>query len=117
MALGLLKNSDRFENPQVSEGIRLSSSRACRQVGYSSVRLDQVDKRSIRAIWTYPEPVAANRHIAVLKSAWNWVLERHEVPDNPCIGVKLNREQPRERYVTDDEYQGAMDLAPPPINR
>ena len=52
-----------------------------------------MDKRSIRSyLDTYPSPMAANRHIAVLKSAWNWVLERHEVPDNPCIGVKLNRE-------------------------
>ena len=73
---------------------------------FGSVRLDQVDKRSIRSyLDTYPSPVAANRHIAVLKSAWNWVLERHEVPDNPCLGVKINREKPRERYVTDDEYE------------
>ena len=53
-------------------------------------------KRTIRDyLDTYPHPVAANRHIAVLKSAWSWAEERYEVPENPCIGVKLNREAPR----------------------
>ena len=85
---------------------------------FGSVRLDQVDKRTIRSyLDTYPSPVAANRHIAVLKSAWNWVLERHEIPDNPCIGVKLNREAPRERYVKDDEYERVLGMAPPPIQQ
>ena len=85
---------------------------------FGSVALDRVDKRSIRSyLDTYEAPVAANRHVAILKSAWNWCLERYQIPDNPCIGVKLNREAPRQRYVTDDEYQGAMDLAPPPIQQ
>ena len=58
------------------------------------------------AFWTpIRAPMAANRHVAVLKAAWNWVLERHDIPENPCIGVELNKEAPRERYVTDDEYR------------
>jgi integrase len=31
--------------------------------------------------------------------------------------VKLNREQPRERYVTDDEYERVLRMAPPPIQQ
>ena len=83
-----------------------------------SVVLDRVDKRSIRSyLDAYEGPVAANRHVALLKSAWNWCLERHQIPDNPCIGVKLNREAPRQRYVTDDEYETALRMAPPPIQQ
>ena len=85
---------------------------------FGSVDLYRVDKRSIRSyLDTYPSPVAANRHVAILKSAWNWCLERYQIPDNPCIGVKLNREAPRERYVTDDEYETVLRMAPPPIQQ
>ena len=122
--LDLYKDSDRFgelspkSQKEYASAIEKLTGAPVGNDRFGSVRLDQVDKRSIRSyLDTYPSPVAANRHIAVLKSAWNWVLERHEIPDNPCIGVKLNREAPRERYVTDDEYQGAMDLAPPPIQQ
>ena len=85
---------------------------------FGSVALHRVDKRSIRSyLDTYEAPVAANRHIAILKSAWNWCLERYQIPDNPCIGVKLNREAPRQRYVTDDEYEVALRMAPAPIQQ
>ena len=85
---------------------------------FGSVALHNVDKRSIRSyLDTYEAPVAANRHVAILKSAWNWCLERYQIPDNPCIGVKLNREAPRQRYVTDDEYETVLRMAPPPIQQ
>lgn len=85
---------------------------------FGSVALHRVDKRSIRTyLDTYDAPVAANRHVAILKSAWNWCLERYQIPDNPCIGVKLNREAPRQRYVTDDEYEAALRMAPAPIQQ
>ena len=85
---------------------------------FGSVDLYRVDKRSIRSyLDTYPSPVAANRHVAILKSAWNWCLERYQIPDNPCIGVKLNREAPRERYVKDDDYEAVLRMAPAPIQQ
>ena len=47
-----------------------------KQVGSKTLgdaRLSQVTKRTIRDyLDTYPAPVAANRHIAVLKAAWSW---------------------------------------------
>jgi integrase len=85
---------------------------------FGECTLGSVTKRTIRDyLDTYPHPVAANRHIAVLKSAWSWAEERYEVPKNPCIGVKLNREAPRERYVTDEEYETVLRMAPPPIQQ
>lgn len=54
-------------------------------------------------------PVAANRHIQYLKSAFNWARERYDaVRDNPCEKVKLNKEEARTRYVTDEEYTDAL---------
>lgn len=120
--LGLYKNSDRFgelspkSQKDYASAIEKLTGAPVGNDRFGSVRLDQVDKRSIRSyLDTYPSPVAANRHIAVLKSAWNWVLERHEVPDNPCIGVKPNREAPRDRYIKDDEFDWVQRNAPAPI--
>jgi integrase len=60
----------------------------------------------------YGAPIAANRHIQYLKAAWNWGLERFDnIPDNPCQGVKLNEQKPRDRYVTDEEYATTISLA------
>ena len=80
---------------------------------FGDAELERVTKRTIRSyLDTYPAPIAANRHIAVLKSAWSWAEERHEIPENPCLGVKMNEEKPRERYVTDDEYIAVLNMAP-----
>ena len=90
--LGLYKNSDRFgelsakSQKDYASAIEKLTEAPVGNDRFGNVQLDQVDKRSIQSyLDTYPSPVAANRHIAVLKSARNWVLERHEVPDNPHV--------------------------------
>lgn len=52
-------------------------------------------------------PVAANRRIQFLKAAWNYMAQRDGlVPRvNPCEKVTLNKEESRDRYVTDTELQ------------
>ena len=80
---------------------------------FGSVALDLIDKRSIRSyLDAYPSPIAANRQIAVLKAAWNWALQRYEIPENPAIGVSLNREAPRVRYVSQDESLWVQGMRP-----
>ena len=122
--LALYKDSDRFRElspksqKDYAKAIEKLTGAPVGNDRFGSIELRLIDKRSIRSyLDTYPSPVAANRQIAVLKSAWNWVLERHNVPDNPCIGVKLNREAPRERYVTDDEYEWVQRNAPASISQ
>jgi integrase len=56
--------------------------------------------------------VQGNRQISYLKSAWNWGEERYDIPGNPCLGVKPNKERPRDRYVSHLEYEKALSLAP-----
>ncbi len=66
---------------------------------------------------TYPARVAANRHSALLKLAWNHTQCRFDgLNANPTIGVRLNREVPRTRYISDDELDHALTLAPPWLN-
>lgn len=57
-------------------------------------------------------PTAGNREVALISVAWNWALERDLVDKpNPCAIVKRNKESPRTRYVTDNEYAVAYSLA------
>ena len=120
--LNLYRDSERFKElspksqKDYSKAIDKLIGAPVGNIKFGDAKLLQVKKQTVRSyLDAYPSPIAANRQIAVLKSAWNWTLERFEVPDNPCIGVKLNREAPRERYVTDDEYDWVRRNAPAPI--
>lgn len=57
--------------------------------------------------------VAANREVSLLSVIFNWARERGLTGNaNPCLGVKRNKERPRGRYVTDEEYDAAIAKAP-----
>lgn len=74
------------------------------------------DKRSATA------PVRANREVALLSHVWNMAREwGFTVKENPCRGVRKNREKPRDFYADDEvwnavytqaceELQDAMDM-------
>lgn len=47
----------------------------------------------------------------MIKAAWNWVIQRYSIPDNPCAGVKLNTTEARDRYISDQEYNALMAVA------
>lgn len=57
-------------------------------------------------------PVAGNREVTLISTAWAWALERDLISwPNPARLVKRNVERPRTRYVTDDEYAVGYRLA------
>lgn len=84
----------------------------CAFEGFGNAKLARITRRSMRSyLDSYPAPVMANRHVQFIKAAWNWVLDRHDLPDNPCVDVKLNKETPRDRYVNDSEYKALLQIA------
>jgi integrase len=122
--LNLYRDSERFKElspksqKDYSKAIEKLIQAPVGAIKFGDAKLTQVKKQTVRSyLDAYPSPVAANRQIAVLKSAWNWTLERYDVPENPCLGVRLNRESARDRYIKDEEFKGAMELAPPPIQQ
>lgn len=79
---------------------------------FGDALLTEITLISIRGFLDkYPAPISANRQIQFLKSAWNWVAQRHPVPDNPCRGVELNVQSARERYVSQEEYETVLNMA------
>ena len=81
---------------------------------FGESKLSTISRRTIRKyLDSNDHPVTANRHIQYLKAAWNWATQRYaHVPENnPCLGVTLNPEKARDRYITDDEYHLVRDAA------
>jgi integrase len=54
-----------------------------------------------------PAPVRANREAALLSSAYAWAMgePQFEIEENPCYGVRRNKESPRTRYLQTVELQ------------
>lgn len=57
-------------------------------------------------------PVRANKEIGFLQVVYSWAKDQQgTIKENPCIGVKRNTEQPRDRLVSDNELAAFMKLA------
>lgn len=57
--------------------------------------------------------ISANREIQFLSSVFSWAVERDYMQSNPKLGVRLNPQKSRTRYVEDWEYDLVYKLAPP----
>ena len=103
----------RTQSDYQSLGRLLGSAQMLDGKTFSDLLLSAITKRTIRKYLDhYPHKSSANRQISFLKAAWNWTEERYDIPPNPCNGVKLNKEKPRDRYVTHQEFEEALSLAP-----
>lgn len=80
---------------------------------FGEAPLERINKRVIRGyLDAYPAKVAANRHIEFLSAVFAWGEERYPiVKNNPCAGVRKNREESRTRYIEDWEYHIAYNVA------
>ena len=83
---------------------------------FGSAELSRITPGAIRQYLDARErdgsPTAGNREVSLISVAWNWALERDLIQKaNPCSVVRRNKEEPRTRYVTDEEYTAAYDLA------
>lgn len=57
-------------------------------------------------------PVAANREISLLNSIFNKAIRWGYVLTNPARSLEKNKEKPRDRYVSDEEYEAVLKQAP-----
>lgn len=66
----------------------------------------RADVARLHSIISNTAPVAANRALSLVSSLWNWSAKREVVlaHENPASGVEKNREQGRERYLTNEEF-------------
>ena len=56
-------------------------------------------------------PAKANKEIALLSAVLEYGRRRGELETNPCRGIEYNPTRPRQRYVTQDEIELAVEVA------
>lgn len=56
-------------------------------------------------------PVSANRHHSFLSVLFGWGVQYGKLDQNPARECRKFREKPRDRYVTDKEYEIVINLA------
>ncbi|WP_347989457.1 tyrosine-type recombinase/integrase [Methylomonas sp. AM2-LC] len=81
---------------------------------YAHVPIDNVQPKHIaqyRDGRGKTAPSRANREISTLSAIFNWAREQGYCKDNPCFGIKKNKENSRDYYAEDDVYQSVMDHA------
>ena len=64
-----------------------------------------LDIRGIKA------PVRANREISLLSHIFSYAMRWGEIDRNPCLGVAKHPEKGRDRYISDQEFEGVKNLA------
>ena len=60
-------------------------------------------------------PVTGNRELSLLSDVMRKAIRWGALEGNPCIGIERNKETPRKRYVTDDEFWDVWELASPVV--
>jgi len=55
--------------------------------------------------------VQANREHSFMSAVFSWAYENGRVKINPCVGVRKFKEEPRDRYIEDWEYDAMLEEA------
>lgn len=84
---------------------------------FGSMRPDEV---STQHVYQYLDmrsetPTAARHEVALLRHVFKKAIRWGAGTRNPASGVELPKSQPRDRYVTDDEFETVYAIAKPPI--
>lgn len=66
-----------------------------------------MDKRGVKST------TQANREKSFMSRVFRWAYERGMIKMNPCKGVKQFKENVRDRYITDQEYEALYSVSPP----
>lgn len=91
--------------------VRIGDFKTSAGTRFGESSLSAITERTIAAyLDKYPAPIAANRHIQFTKAAWNVVRRTQDIPLNPCTGVELNEQKPRERCPTQTEIKVVRSL-------
>ena len=77
--------------------------------------LNQLTTPEIQAYVDTGKRYQSNRELATLKQMLGWGVNRGMLKNNPALGVKRNKEAPRDRYVTNEEFRLVYQDMPEPI--
>lgn len=81
-----------------------------------------LDSITTRDLATYRDlrkgKVRANRELALFSHIFNYAREwGYTDRENPCRGLRKNKERPRDRYLSDEELHALCEASPPVMQR
>jgi integrase len=81
---------------------------------YGHIELSALETPHVQQFLTIAKrKTAANRHIKLLSQVYRHAIIWGLCKTNPCTGVKYHREKPRDRYITDIEFEKLKKAAEP----
>lgn len=98
-----LRHAKQIINTQMSSGSKFG------EIAFNMITTGTLQKYLDRR--SEIAPVAGNKEIGFLSTVYNWHKRRDNVTHNPSEGVKKNKTRPRDRYVSDKEYEAALTIA------
>jgi len=88
------------------------SAEAIRKV-FGAMMIDAVQPKHLyQYLDRHPKPKVANGDIKLFSVVFGFAMRWGECDRNPCFGVKRHPEPPRDRYITDQEMNRVIELAP-----
>ncbi len=88
------------------------------KAGFGKLRPDDITQQTVYRYMDYRanrSKSLANREVAVLSHMFKKAIRWGVADSNPCVGVERYKEKPRDRYVTDEEFNAFRDYAGPLI--
>lgn len=82
---------------------------------FGSMEPMEVTPQDIYGYMDNRPPISANREVALLSSVFKYAIRWGYANDNPCRLVSRNKETPRKRAVSIDDYQAVYNIAAPII--
>lgn len=84
---------------------------------FGRLRVEDLQPHHIaRYLRRHSKPVMANREIGTLSAAISWAIEQGWMRSNPTRQIRRNKEQSRDRYVSDAEFEIVRALANPTLS-
>lgn len=88
------------------------------RVPFGDLQANQLNNKAIQSAYDAQfnpasKNVIRNRRFTVLKRVYSWAIQRLQgIDDNPVVGLRLDREHSRTRYVTHEEFNLVHAVAP-----
>lgn len=114
----LIKRYQRDEMPKKSPATKQSQERRIKVLTdvFGEMAIDEITKSHIaRYLDEYPKKVQANRDVALLSHIFTKGIRWQLCQENPCLGVERNKEVPRDRYVSHQEFLAVFECGSPVI--
>lgn len=82
------------------------------KTAFGHMEPDEITSTDVYAYLDERPKIAGNREVALLSSVFKFAIRKGAAKSNPCKFVSRNKERPRDRHVTPEEYSAVYRASP-----